>query len=133
MKVKHLIRKADPYLRDKRKTAGLLQAAAKKAAGKESGLKGYWERLQLFFEVIKAWLTGEYKQIPYLSIASIVGALIYFVSPMDFIPDFLFTFGLLDDAAVIAFIAKQVNKDLDEYVEWKEQKDKHLPEIHKTV
>ena len=43
----------------------------------------------------------------------ILGALLYLVSPLDIIPDFLLPAGLLDDAAVIAFIYSQC-KDLIE-------------------
>jgi len=46
--------------------------------------------------------------------------LIYFVSPIDIIPDFLLG-GLVDDALVLGLIIKQVTSDLDKYREWEEE------------
>jgi uncharacterized membrane protein YkvA (DUF1232 family) len=43
--------------------------------------------------------------------------LLYLVSPIDLIPDFL-PGGYIDDAMVLAIVIKQVSSDLDKYKEW---------------
>ena len=47
--------------------------------------------------------TGKYKKVPVGTIAAIVGTLLYVLSPIDFIPDFMPVVGYLDDAAMLAF------------------------------
>lgn len=43
----------------------------------------------------------------WISVAICVAALIYFVSPVDIVPDILFGFGQLDDAAILVLAATQ--------------------------
>lgn len=51
--------------------------------------------------------------------AQMISALIYFVSPVDIIPDFLPVVGYLDDAAVVAACIKLVKSDIDDYKQWR--------------
>lgn len=108
--------KAKEYSKDKKKTKKLLDEAIKKAINKES-LKEIWDNLQLLFGLVKDWLSGDYKDVPIGSIIAIIIGLLYFVSPIDFVPDFL-PGGLVDDALVLGLIIKQVKSDLDKYKEW---------------
>ena len=48
-----------------------------------------------------------------------ISALIYFVSPVDIISDFLPVVGYLDDAAVVAACIKLVKSDIDDYKQWR--------------
>ena len=47
--------------------------------------------------------TGKYKKVPVGTIAAIVGTLLYVLSPIDFIPDFMSVVGYLDNVAMLAF------------------------------
>lgn len=47
--------------------------------------------------------TSKYKKVPIGTIAAIVGTLLYVLSPIDFIPDFMPVVGYLDDVAMLAF------------------------------
>ena len=80
-----------------------------------------WEKIQLFFSVFDDWIKGRYKVIPFKSIAMITVGIIYFVIPTDIIPDFIIGLGFGDDVAVLAFIIKQISKDLDDYKVWKQK------------
>lgn len=51
----------------------------------------------------------------------IAGALLYFLSPIDFIPDSIPGIGYVDDAAVVLACLKLVQSDVDEYREWQSQ------------
>jgi uncharacterized membrane protein YkvA (DUF1232 family) len=112
--------KAKEYAEDKSKAAGLLQDAMKKAEGKKTGPIGeIWEKLQLLFSILKDWLNGSYKDISKSSITIILLGLLYFVMPVDIVPDWIISLGFLDDAAVLGFIINQVNQNLEEYKVWK--------------
>jgi uncharacterized membrane protein YkvA (DUF1232 family) len=114
--------KADKYIDNKDKTEGLLKKAISKAKSRQSSLTEVWEKLQLLFELVKAWTKGDYKEIPRKSIIMIVATILYFVSPLDLVPDFIAGLGLFDDAAVIAFAVKQISTDLDKFKLWQQNK-----------
>jgi uncharacterized membrane protein YkvA (DUF1232 family) len=56
---------------------------------------------------------------------AIIMGLLYFVSPIDFVPDFL-PGGLIDDAFVLGLIIRQIKTDLYKYKEWKEISTKEI-------
>ncbi len=70
--------------------------------------------------LVRAYVKMEYTEPPYGTIVAIVAALIYFLSPIDLIPDAIPGIGYLDDAAVIAFCLKQVGDDLNAYKTWRD-------------
>ncbi|GAE92065.1 hypothetical protein JCM21714_1045 [Gracilibacillus boraciitolerans JCM 21714] len=111
--------KAKEYFRDRRKSENLLNEAVDKANNKKGRLAEVWEKLQLLLEVFRAWIKGEYKEIPKGSIIMIIATILYFVSPIDLVPDFLVGLGFFDDAAVIGFAIRQVSSDLDKFKAWK--------------
>lgn len=113
--------KAEAYLRDPEKAKKLLEDAGKKAKGFEKNLGPMgevWSYLTALFRVLKAYIGGRYKDIPWGSIVLVAVALLYFVSPLDIIPDAVAGLGLVDDAAVIGFVASQIKSDLDAFLAW---------------
>lgn len=68
--------------------------------------------------LIKAYANGEYREFPYMSIVKIVAAVVYFVSVVDLIPDFIPIIGLTDDLAVLAWVYMSVKDDLQKFVDW---------------
>ncbi len=75
--------------------------------------------VKYMFYLVKDFSTGKYKNVPWKVIASIVGSLVYLVSPIDAVTDVIPIFGLLDDAAVIGICLKLISEDLSEYISWK--------------
>ena len=49
----------------------------------------------------------------------ILAGIIYFVSPLDIVPDFLVGLGFLDDAAILTFVVNRLDKELEKYRGWK--------------
>ena len=52
-------------------------------------LKKYWDVICLIFPLLKDWISGRYTKIPWSVIASLVGAILYVLSPLDLCPDFI--------------------------------------------
>ena len=75
--------------------------------------------LKLLFSLIGDYVKGQYRAIPFWSIAAIVAALLYVLSPIDLIPDFIPVIGYVDDAMVVAACLAMVEQDLHAYKEWK--------------
>ena len=111
--------KAKEYLDNPQKTQGLLNKAIKMANAKKENLGEVWEKLQLFFELVKAYSKGEYKNISPSTILTVIGTLIYFVSPLDLVPDFIIGLGILDDAALIGYTVKKISTELEAFSKWK--------------
>jgi len=90
-------------------------------------LQKFISEVKLLFSLIKDYYKGDYREIPWWSISAVVAALIYVLSPVDLIPDFIPIIGYIDDAAVVAACLTLIRKDLDAYSLWKNNID--LPEI----
>lgn len=65
-----------------------------------------------------AFITGSYRKLSKKGIAAILLGGIYLINPVDFVPDFLSIFGLVDDVAVIGFITYLMKDDLDAFRDW---------------
>ncbi len=115
--------RAKEYINDKDKSEQLLNDAREKARRKRGPLTEVWDKIQLMFSLFEDWLKGNYKEIPIGSIIMIIVTLIYFVIPTDLIPDFIVGVGYIDDAAVLAFAFNQIRGDLDNYKNWKSEKE----------
>ena len=78
------------------------QEKIEKIASNET-LHKYLNDIKHYFQMLGDVFTGKYKKVPVGTIAAIVGTLLYVLSPIDFIPDFMPVVGYLDDVAMLAF------------------------------
>lgn len=76
--------------------------------------------------LVRSYVKKEYMDVPVGSVIAMISALIYFVSPIDIIPDSIPVLGYFDDAAVVAACWKLVKSDVAEYVLWRENNNKVL-------
>ncbi|WP_202852059.1 YkvA family protein [Streptococcus suis] len=72
--------------------------------------------------LVRHFAEGRYRHVPIGTILAIVSSLIYFVSPVDVIPEVLPVVGLVDDALVIKVCLEMVKSDLKNYDEWRIRK-----------
>lgn len=68
--------------------------------------------------LVRSYAIKEYTDISKIEIIAIIAALLYFVSPIDVIPDSIPVAGYLDDALVAGIIVKWCDEDLEKYMEW---------------
>lgn len=113
--------RAGEYLASPEKLGTLASDAAAKAGRRNGPLKEVWNSLMACVRLIKAYADGSYKKIPWQSLLMIVASVVYFVMPVDLIPDFLAGFGLLDDAALLGWTIRTFGADIDAFVQWEEQ------------
>jgi uncharacterized membrane protein YkvA (DUF1232 family) len=113
--------RAEEYLKSPEKLGQLVSDASEKAKRKSGPLKEVWSSLMVCFKLIKAYANGSYRKVPWQSLLMIVAAVVYFVMPVDLIPDFLAGFGLLDDAALLSLTIRTVAADIDAFVKWEEK------------
>ena len=105
----------------------------KETLGKEDELKKlfrnvkvlakYFNDLCEILELLRDRVTGAYNETPWKTIAALTGALIYVLSPIDLILDFIPGIGFLDDAVVVGLAIKLAQPDLEKYRAWKASRE----------
>lgn len=81
-------------------------------------IKEYADAVKTMYRLIKSYWSGEYKKVPWYTITAIAAALLYVLSPVDFIPDFIPVIGLVDDALVVAACLILIKEDLANFEAW---------------
>lgn len=118
---KKFLGKAEYYINQPTLLRKLLLDAYTKAQQKnELGSLAHeaWTTLQTLFRLIKASMAGEYTGVPATTLMAAVAVLIYFISPIDLIPDFIPVVGLIDDVALIAWFSLTIKTEIDKFHEW---------------
>jgi uncharacterized membrane protein YkvA (DUF1232 family) len=111
------VNEAQTYIGQKEKLYVLLDEANGTAEHHYEVLVEAWESLQIFLRLVRSWLDGRY-HIPAVSLLMVIGALIYLVNPLDLIPDSIPILGLVDDAAVITFVARANIEAISRFRNW---------------
>ena len=99
----------------------LLFAVASKGAAQGNRLGKLKDDLRLLQALCLAYWRGEYRAISGKALISVVAGLMYFLSPVDAIPDFIPVFGMLDDIAVLAWVMKTLDGELSAFRAWRER------------
>ena len=119
--IKEYISKAKKIINDDEKLKKLIEDVLKKlkeiSSDKKTSAK-LNDSLRLFIRIINAYTSKEYTYVPWKTICLIVAGLIYFIYPVDLIPDFIPVSGLIDDVALIAWIYESIQDDIDNFLEW---------------
>lgn len=118
---KRFLSKAEEYIKKPLRIKQLLNDAYQKASDKKDigGLAHEaWESLQILFRLIRASVAGEYTGLPAGTIVAAVAVVIYFLSPIDIIPDFIPVIGLLDDVALLAWFTSTLTGEIEKFAEW---------------
>ena len=73
------------------------------------------EQLELAIAMVRAWMSGDYDGVSRKTAIILIAALLYFVVPFDVVPDFLFSWGFIDDAAVLAYVFNQLREEIEAF------------------
>lgn len=109
--------KAQEYIKTPEKIKNIIPQIQEYLSKK--GLSEVKENILLLIDYMSDIVNGNYKDYSVKSLLFVVAAMIYLVSPIDVIPDFIFGIGLTDDVAVIVFVLREVSLELDKYNKWK--------------
>ena len=114
-------KKAEQYIDNPAKTDNLLAKVLRKAdSSKQNEVIGnILDKIYLLFNLVKDWTNGNYRSISKTAMIAVIAGLIYFVTPIDAVPDIIAGLGLVDDAAVLGLIINQIDKELVRYQEWR--------------
>lgn len=112
--------KARRLLQHPEELLALLGQGLKKAYAKRTALYLVFEDFLVLIRLVKAWVTGEYRESPKRVIFWAVLAILYFLSPLDAFPD-IFPGGYLDDIAFISYIVSKIKTDLLKFQAWEKK------------
>lgn len=82
---------------------------------------GLLSSIPALISLVRAYIRREYTAIPLGSMIAVVGTLLYFLSPIDLIPDAIPGVGYVDDAAVVVGAIRLMRDDINEYKAWREK------------
>lgn len=76
-------------------------------------------QIGLLFRMLWDYRSGAYREVPWKAVALAAAAVLYFLSPIDIIPDFIPGVGYADDALVTWLVMGAIREALRAYCEFK--------------
>ncbi len=76
------------------------------------------EKLSIFSRMAGAYATGKYRSVPWKTVMTVLAAIIYFLNPIDLIPDFIPMMGLTDDFGVLVWVYNSITTEIDKFLAW---------------
>jgi uncharacterized membrane protein YkvA (DUF1232 family) len=115
--------KAGSYVASSSRMLELLRQVALQIQkrGLSNGVSGVREQLLTLMRLVRSYATGEYRDVSMKSIVSVLAVLIYFVSPIDLIPDFLPVIGVTDDVALVLWLFRSINEEITLFADWEKK------------
>lgn len=83
-----------------------------------SKLRGAVTDLGTLGRLVRAWVRRDYRHVSRGTIVMALGALIYFLAPLDAIFDAIPALGLVDDALVLAWVISEIRAELADFRAW---------------
>ncbi|MEM6736779.1 MAG: YkvA family protein [Bacteroidota bacterium] len=123
-KKKKILNKAKETISNTEKLRNVVSKAAaklKSIASESSEWKELRSKISLLIRMVQVQISGEYKAFSNSSLLLIVFALIYFITPIDALPDVIPAVGFTDDASVLYMIYRKLNKDVEAFLKWSGQ------------
>jgi len=115
------LKRAEKTLRDPKEAAKLVAQAGKKLSESHDRLGEAVDELAALIRLIQAYAKGDYRDVPRTTLMAAAAAVIYFVMPVDLIPDPLPGIGYVDDVTVVLFVLAAIQVDVDAFERWEEK------------
>ncbi|MCP9449417.1 MAG: YkvA family protein [Nitrospira sp.] len=81
-----------------------------------------WYDLPLLVRLLRAWKQGWYPGLSARTLMIVAGALLYVLSPVDLVPDFIPGIGVIDDLAVLALVLQSLAQELAAFRAWEQHR-----------
>lgn len=107
------VQEAKAFINDKEKMQNLLNRF--KEFFNNNSLEEIKDNMNEAFNYVSDVFSGRYKDYSMTALITLVAGMVYVVSPIDIIPDFIPIVGFTDDITVFLFVLKSVNDELERY------------------
>jgi uncharacterized membrane protein YkvA (DUF1232 family) len=79
-------------------------------------------KINTLVRLVRSYTSGQYRAIPWKTMATILGAFVYFLNPFDLIPDVAPVIGLTDDFSILVWVYSSVQTEIDKFLTWEQSK-----------
>lgn len=114
----HAKKRAEKAAADPEEMERIVSAALKKADRQRGRLSKVWDEIAGLMRLLRAWIRREYTAVPWESGVLALGAVLYFLSPIDLIPDLIPIVGYLDDVSIVAWVIQSIRGDVRDFLAW---------------
>jgi uncharacterized membrane protein YkvA (DUF1232 family) len=116
-------KKANEIAGEDSKLKSLLDKAGQRIqiASHHPNVQAAMNPILIFKRMINAHREGQYK-ISTKTMGLLVLGLLYFVTPIDLIPDFIPVLGYADDLSVVLAIFDRLKNEVDSFLDWEQTK-----------
>lgn len=111
-------KKASNLIKNPAGISALLFQVGKKIVSGKSSVKDIKNDLLVLVKLIRSWSKGEYKDVSSRTIITVIATLLYFVNPIDLIPDLIPFIGFTDDATILLYVLNLIGKEIDSFKDW---------------
>ncbi|GAB3833678.1 YkvA family protein [Hymenobacter jeollabukensis] len=99
----------------------VLNEVADKLASEESKdnkFKQLFDAALTLVRLVRAYVNGSYREVQTGTIVSGLGVLLYVLSPIDLVPDFIPVLGFLDDLSLVSWFIGKFQDEIRRFREW---------------
>ena len=73
---------------------------------------------QTLVRLVRQYISGEYRLVNTSTIVSGLAVLLYVLSPIDLVPDFIPVLGFLDDLSLVSWFVTKFQEEITRFKEW---------------
>lgn len=96
-------------------------------------VQSIFSELILFIEFVESYRANQYRSISPATLFTAAFGIIYLLSPIDLLPDYIPFLGWIDDIAILRVIIEVIRTDLRKFRIWKEwmaqQSKEYVPNV----
>jgi uncharacterized membrane protein YkvA (DUF1232 family) len=100
-----------------------LNEVAEKLADKKSSDNKFQQLFKTaltLVRMVKSYINGTYREVSTSTVVTGLAVLLYVLSPIDLVPDFIPVLGFLDDLSLISWFAGKFQEEVLRFKEWEE-------------
>jgi uncharacterized membrane protein YkvA (DUF1232 family) len=110
--------RAAKIVTDPKELRRLVKDAIAKMGSREDIARESLDNLRSICRLISAWASGEYRDVSLETVILLIAAVIYFLMPIDAMPDMIPVVGFMDDLAVVGFVVASVRSEIEKFRRW---------------
>lgn len=111
---------ARQVLRRRFRVVLLIRDAYDHLTANDGALAAVRDDVRAALRLLVAWAQRSYRQVSGSTLVVLVAALLYFIAPIDLLPDALGALGFVDDVAVIQSAVQTIHAELERFREWED-------------
>ncbi|TPG61728.1 YkvA family protein [Hymenobacter nivis] len=113
------------------KVVTILNEVATKLANEESKDNKFKQLLNValtLVRLVRRYASGDYREVSTTTIVSGLAVLLYVLSPIDLVPDFIPVIGFLDDLSLISWFVGKFQDEIIKFQYWEKSQETDAPD-----